>query len=330
MNAEKQQWLRKFRVFMAEDNPQENAENIGRGGSTESIDTVRHQVETLYARRGSHSEREGSTDSLDSSKHQVEPAYTRRGSFGVGYSSDGSQDRLDRHISSTETSRDGSPNGHGPLTHRQQAWRKLSQPKHPKTSLKQLRERIEQDIQNETDMQAGHVPRVQTLPHLYHSSRHVLLGSREQKHRHSIAEGNYLAVPMVTGLSRSHENLSSPPPKPYQSEELIDLKPDPPHGVSNGMMINGRSPSPRRRTSLLSVKGESSSLLERGQRSPRSRSPKLSSRLSVQPEVNGIKSHPGSNSGSKMGSNDHKMNTPDCKQEMSITLPEVKFTMSDD
>ena len=128
---------------------------------------------------------------------------------------------------------------------RDQIWRNLSQPKHPKTSLKQLREKIEADIKKESWSKYNSLPRVQTLPVISPEGR-GLIANADRNNRSN--KSMYLTVPNTIHTSRSDDNLVALDPNPatFETQEVIKL--DPPSGRQSPLFPgNGLTSLPSRR-----------------------------------------------------------------------------------
>lgn len=149
---------------------------------------------------------------------------------------------------------------------REQMWRNLSQPKHPKTSIKQLREKIESDIKKESWSKSDNLQRVQTLPHLAPESRGLIASAEKwDKNNRSNNKSAYLTVPNVIQASKSDENLAArhhhqqQQPMAFETQDLMksgsssssSRGPSPDFGGSDGSV-----PQRRRAKSLVITSGE--------------------------------------------------------------------------
>ena len=141
---------------------------------------------------------------------------------------------------------------------REQIWRNLSQPKHPKTSLKQLREKIESDVRKESWSKSNMMPRVQTLPIIAPESKgliaHVDKGDKNRRSNKS----RFLTVPNVIHTSRSDENLAPMDPNPvsFETQEVIKLDPQGRTSPASFFGNNLGSLPLRRRAKSLVISGE--------------------------------------------------------------------------
>ena len=108
---------------------------------------------------------------------------------------------------------------------REQVWRNLSQPKHPKTSLKQLREKIEAEIKAESWSKPNSIPRVQTLPQIAPESRGLIVSVDKGDKNSESNKPMYLTVPNEIHASKSDENLSTKPVA-FETHEVLQLDAD--------------------------------------------------------------------------------------------------------
>ncbi len=91
---------------------------------------------------------------------------------------------------------------------REQKLRNLSQPKHPKMNIKQLREKIESDIKQESRSKSKTLGRVQTLPQLAPESKRLIIAAdKNDKDPKRSSRSTHLAVPHELHASKSDETL---------------------------------------------------------------------------------------------------------------------------
>ena len=177
---------------------------------------------------------------------------------------------------------------------REQMWRNLSQPKHPKTSIKQLREKIESDIKKESWSKTNSLSRVQTLPHLAPESRGLITSVDTSDKNNRSSKSMYLTVPNVIHVSKSDENLAVDSGT-FETEEVMRLEHNPPLPISPVFGKNGSGSLLRRK--------RAKSLVVRGDRSPTDGTTgnELDFRLLVSPEVKHTSSRSGSDSTIEVG-----------------------------
>ena len=135
----------------------------------------------------------------------------------TGKSRSNSKEDLDEEQTDTNTTENKTQNANdkgltGRKLTREKVWRNLSQPKHPKTSIKQLREKIEAEIKADSWSKSNSLPRVQTLPHLVPESRRLIASADKwDKNNKSNQSNMYLTVPNPDEIQRakSDENLAA-------------------------------------------------------------------------------------------------------------------------
>ena len=160
--------------------------------------------------------------------------------------------------SKTQENNKSHNNNRGRKLAREQIWRNLSQPKHPKTSLKQLREKIESDVRKESWSKSNVMPRVQTLPLIAPESKGLIASVDKGDKNSRSNKSMFLTVPNVIHTSRSDENLAAMDPNPVSSETQEVIKLDP-QGRTSPASFSGNNLGSlplRRRAKSLVISGE--------------------------------------------------------------------------
>ena len=160
--------------------------------------------------------------------------------------------------SKTQENNKSQNNNRGRKLAREQIWRNLSQPKHPKTSLKQLREKIESDVRKESWSKSNIMPRVQTLPLIAPESKGLIASVDKGDKNSRSNKSMFLTVPNVIHTSRSDENLAAMDPNPvsFETQEVIKLDPQ---GLTSPASFSGNNLGSlplRRRAKSLVISGE--------------------------------------------------------------------------
>ena len=195
-------------------------------------------------------------------------------------------------------------NNKGRKLAREQIWRNLSQPKHPKTSLKQLREKIESDIKKESRLKSNSIPKVQTLPIIAPESKSLIASVDKEDKNSRSNKSMFLTVPNVIHTSRSDENLAAMDPNAMTFETQEVIKFDPQGRTSPMFTGNGLGSLPLRRTKSLVISGERLGDDARNQ---------IDLRLVPPQKV----------------SNERPRSVSDSHKETNIIVPELRVDMSD-
>ena len=151
----------------------------------------------------------------------------------TGKSRFNSKEELDEEQNDTKTTENKTQSANnkgltGRKLTREQVWRNLSLPKHPKTSIKQLREKIEAEIKVDSWSKSNSLPRVQTLPHLAQESKGLIASADKwDKNNKSNQFNMYLTVPNPDEIQRakSDENLAAEPVT-FETQEVVKFDAD--------------------------------------------------------------------------------------------------------
>ena len=171
-----------------------------------------------------------------------------------------SKEEINEENTETSTQNTNNKGLSGRKLAREQVWRNLSQPKHPKTSLKQLREKIEAEVNAESWSKSYSISRVQTLPQIVPECRGLIASVDKGDKNSKSNKSMYLTVPNEIYASKSDENLATDPVA-FDTHEVLQL-----HGDGKVSLFTGNRPEklPKRNRSKSLVVGSDGSLANAG------------------------------------------------------------------